>query len=182
MKSILLFLALASSVFGLTGADSAMILPNGGSVAQTAATLTTVGQDMGWKGYTLFAQALTSSPTDAQTIYFGSMPSAPTATAATRKIYIPKAGTIKRVDIYSFSGTAGTNEAWVMYVRLNNTTDTQIASVSLAIGERIWSNASLSIAVAAGDYIEIKSVNPTWATNPLTFIPAGFIYIEYNPA
>jgi hypothetical protein len=131
-----------------------------------------------YSGYTLSVQALTSSPTDAQTIYFGNMPKAPTTTSATSKIYIRQSGTIKRAEIYCFSGTAGTNEAWVLSIRLNNTTDTQIASVSASTSERIFSNTSLSIAVSAGDYIEIKSVNPTWATNPLTTIFGGYIYIE----
>lgn len=129
-------------------------------------------------GYTLSVQALTSSPADGATIYFGQLPKAPVTAAANSKVFIRKAGTIKAANIYSFSGTAGTNEAWVMNIRLNNTTDTQIASVSLATGERVWSNTGLSIAVVVGDYIEIKLVNPTWATNPLTFIPAGYIYIE----
>lgn len=131
-----------------------------------------------YTGYTLAVQALTSSPTDAQTIYFGNIPRAPTTTQGTSKIYIRKAGTIKIAEIYCQSGTAGTNEAWVVSIRLNNSGDTQIASVSLATGERIWSNTGLSIAVVAGDYIEIKSVNPTWATNPLTTIMGGYIYIE----
>lgn len=83
-----------------------------------------------YSGYSINVQALTSSPTDAQTIYFGTLPKAPTTTAATSKIYIRQAGTIKRAEIYCYSGTAGTNEAWVVSIRLNNTTDTQIASVS----------------------------------------------------
>lgn len=32
--------------------------------------------------------------------------------------------------------------------------------------------------VTAGDYIEIKGVQPTWATNPLTTIYGGYVYIE----
>lgn len=131
-----------------------------------------------YTGYTLSVQALTSGPTDAQTIYFGNLPKAPVTAAATSKIYIRKAGTIKVAEIYCYSGTAGTNEAWVMSIRVNNTTDTQIASVSAATSERVFSNTSLSIAVNAGDYIEIKCVNPTWATNPLTSIFGGYIYIE----
>ncbi len=129
-------------------------------------------------GYTLSVQALTSSPADAGTIYFGNLPKAPVIAGATSKVYIPKTGTIKYASIYSYSGTAGTNEAWVMYIRYNNTTDTQIASVSLAASERVWTNNALSIAVTAGSYIEIKAVNPTWATNPLTTIFSGNIYIE----
>lgn len=131
-----------------------------------------------YQGYTIALQALTSSPTDAQTIYFGNIPRAPTSTAASSKVYIRKAGTIKVAEIYCQSGTAGTNESWSIYVRLNNTSETLIATVSLATGERVWSNTGLSIAVAVGDYIEIKSVNPTWVTNPLTTIFGGYIYIE----
>lgn len=132
----------------------------------------------GGLGYTLAVQALTSSPTDAQTIYFGNLPKAPVTAAGTSKVYIPKAGTIKVVELYCFSGTAGTNESWTIYVRLNNTTDTAIATVAASANERRFSNTGLSIAVVAGDYIEIKSINPTWATNPLTTIFGGSIYIE----
>lgn len=129
-------------------------------------------------GYTLSVQALTGSPTDAQTVYFGQLPKAPTTTANISKVYIRKSGTIKIAQIYAYAGTAGTGEAWSLYIRLNNTTDNLIATVSSATSERIFTNSSLSIAVVAGDYIEIKSVNPTWATNPLTLIYGGYIYIE----
>ena len=129
-------------------------------------------------GYTLAVQALTSSPTDAQTIYFGNRPIAPSTTAATNKIYIRKAGTLKIAEIYCYSGTAGTNEAWSIYVRVNNSTDYLIQTVSAAANERIFSNTGLSIPLSVGDYIEIKAVNPTWATNPLTTIFGGYVYIE----
>jgi len=129
-------------------------------------------------GYTLSVQALTSSPADGQTIYFGQLPKAPTTTANISKVFIRKAGTIKIANIYCYSGTAGTAEAWVANIRLNNTTDTQIASVAAGASERVFSNTSLNIPVIVGDYIEIKCVNPTWATNPLTTIWGGYIYIE----
>jgi hypothetical protein len=132
----------------------------------------------GTTAYTLSVQALTSSPTDAQTIYFGNLPKAPTTTANISKVYIPKTGAIKRAEIYCYSGTAGTNESWSIYVRLNNTTDTLIAAVAAATSERVFSNASLNISVTAGNYIEIKSINPTWSTNPLTTIFGGYLYIE----
>jgi hypothetical protein len=129
-------------------------------------------------GYTLSVQALTSSPADGQTIYFGNLPKAPVTTAAISKVYIPRSGVIKRAEIYCYSGTAGTNQAWSGYIRLNNTTDTLIATLSVATSERVFSNSSLNIAVVAGDYFEIKFINPTWATNPLTTIFGGYIYID----
>ena len=129
-------------------------------------------------GYTLSVQALTSSPTDAQTIYFGNLPKAPTTTANTSKVYIRRAGNIKIAEVYCYSGTAGTAESWSMYIRKNNSTDTLIATLGVNTNERVFSNTALNIAVVAGDYIEIKCINPTWATNPLTTIFGGYIYIE----
>jgi hypothetical protein len=128
--------------------------------------------------YTLSVQALTSSPADGATIFFGNLPKAPVTTGAISKVYIPRAGNITRAEIYCYSGTAGTAENWSGYIRLNNTTDTLIATLGVATNERRFSNTALSIAVVAGDYIEIKFINPTWATNPLTTIFGGYIYIE----
>ena len=130
------------------------------------------------QGYAINVQALTSSPADAATYYIGMKPIALTSTAGANKIYIRKAGTIKIAEIYTYAGTAGTAEQIDMYVRKNNTTDTLIQSLSVSTNERVFSNTNLSIAVAVGDYIEIKMVCPTWATNPLTFILGGYIYIE----
>ena len=127
--------------------------------------------------YILNVQALTSSPTDAQTIFFGNLPKAPVTTAANSRVFIREAGTIIRAEIYCFAGTAGTNESWSIFLRLNNTTDTLIATVAAATSERIFSNAAMSIPVVSGDYFEIKSVNPTWATNPLTCIFGGYVVI-----
>lgn len=132
----------------------------------------------GYVGYSINVQALTSSPADAGTVYFGMLPKAPVSAAATSKIYIRQAGTITAAEIYCYSGTAGTNEAWSLYIRVNNTTDNLIATLSVNTSERVFTNSSLSIAVNAGDYIEIKSVQPTWATNPLTTIYGGYIRIN----
>ena len=138
----------------------------------------TIGGGGGGFGYTLSVQALTSSPADNATIYFGQLPKAPVTTANISKVYIPKDGTITRVTIYIYSGTAGSNQSWSGYIRLNNTTDTLIDTLSVSTNERVFSNASLNIPVVVGDYFEIKFINPTWSTNPLTTIFGGYIYIE----
>lgn len=129
-------------------------------------------------GYSINVQALTSSPVDAQIIFFGTLPKAPVTTGGQSKIFVRRPGIIKAAEIYCFSGTAGTAEAWNMFLRLNNTTDTQIAQVAAATQERVFSNTGLNIPVVAGDFFEIKAVNPTWVTNPLTTIFGGYIYIE----
>jgi hypothetical protein len=132
----------------------------------------------GGLGYTIQVQALTSAPTDGQTVYFGMLPKAPVTVAATSKIYIRKAGTIKIAEIYCYSGTAGTAESWSLYIRKNNATDTLIATLAVSASERVFSNTGLSIALAVGDYIEIKGIQPTWATNPNTTIYGGYLYLE----
>jgi len=132
----------------------------------------------GGLGYTIPVQALTSSPADNATVYFGMLPKVPQTGAGRSKVYIRKAGTIKIAEIYCYSGTAGTNQAWSLYVRKNNTTDYLIATLSVAANERVLSNAALNIPMAAGDYIEIKGVQPTWTTNPATCIYGGYIYLE----
>jgi hypothetical protein len=128
--------------------------------------------------FTIAVQALTSSPTDGQTVYFGMLPKAPTTTTNISKIYIRRTCTLKAVEIYCYSGTAGTAEAWSLYIRKNNTTDVLIQTLSAATSERVFTNATLNISLVSGDYIEIKGVQPTWATNPLTTIFGGYLYFE----
>ena len=122
--------------------------------------------------------ALTSSPTDGATIYFGNLPKAPTTTANTSKVHIKANGVITIANIYCYSDTAGTAENWSLYIRVNNTTDYLIETIGTAANERIFNNETLNISVSAGDYIEIKAINPTWATEPLTTIFGGNIIVE----
>lgn len=149
--------------------------------ANQVLSMDSTATDVAWAAkqiYPFTVQALTSSPTDAQTIYFGNLPKAPTATANISKIYVRRAGTIKSAELYVYSGTAGTNEAWSIYLRKNNTTDYLIQTVSAATSERVFSSTTMSISMSAGDYFEIKSINPTWGTNPLTTIIGGNVFIE----
>lgn len=128
-------------------------------------------------GYTIPVQALTSSPGDGATVFIGCAPRAPGAVGL-HKIPIAKAGTITRAVVAVYSGTAGSNEAWSLYVRLNNTTDHLIATLSVSTNERLFVNLALSIAVVAGDFFSIKSVQPTWGTNPLTTTYGGYVLVE----
>jgi len=129
------------------------------------------------EGYSINVQALTSSPVDSQTIFFGNLPKAPVTTGGNSKIYVFEPCRITAVELINFSGTAGTNEAWQAFIRVNNTTDTLIQSVSLATNERRFSNLALNIPLVAGDYFEIKMINPVWVTNPLTSIFGGYVFL-----
>jgi hypothetical protein len=131
------------------------------------------------RGYSINVMAAASNPADNGVTYFGILPSAPSTTAGQSKIFIRRAGTIRIAEIYSYSGTAGTAETWGMRVRLNGATDYPIgANQTVSANERIWSNSSINIPVAAGDYVQIKSVQPNWSANPATTVYGGYIYIE----
>ena len=131
------------------------------------------------RGYSINVMATTSSPADNVVTYFGILPAAPSTTAGQSKVFIRRSGTIKIAEIYSYSDTAGTAETWGMRVRLNDATDYPIgADLSVAANERTWSNTSINIPVAAGDYIQIKSVQPAWGTNPDNTTFGGYVYIE----
>lgn len=131
-------------------------------------------------GYTLtVASANVATLTDAGTLYFGgNVGFAPSATADIYRIYIPKTGTITKAYIFGNFNVAGTAESWTLYIRHNNTTDYTIEAITVSDTKRLWDNNALSISVTEGDYIEIKSINPTWATNPTNGRWNGVIYIE----
>jgi hypothetical protein len=131
-------------------------------------------------GYCLQAgAALLPVNPDSQTYYWGgSKGEAPGTVAAIRRVYFPKAGTIKAANVYVYAATAGSNENWSMSIRINDTTDTLIQTLGANTNSRLWANYALAIAVVAGDYFEIKEVTPVWGTNPANVTRNGVIYVE----
>ena len=132
--------------------------------------------------YTIAVQALTSTPTDNVLNYFGNKPSAFTTTAGQNKIYFSKAGNITTVEIFQYSGTAGSNERYNLTIVKNGVREDSkgfIKELSIATNERRFNNYTLRLPVLAGDYIELVFRNPVWVTNPLTTITGG--YIEVSP-
>ena len=131
--------------------------------------------------YTINVQALTSSPADNVKNYFGTKPSAFTTTAGQNKIYFRKACNITAVEVYQYSGTAGTAEKYNLTIYKNNAAQNSngfIAELTSATNERIFTNRSLNLAVAKDDYIELVFFNPPWFTNPLTTITGGYMVIS----
>jgi len=135
------------------------------------------------RGYTNSAiitipTALSISPTDATIYYHGSLGILDTGDI--NRVYILRAGTVTRIDIFMLVlGTLGSTETSTMAFRLNNSTDTTISSAVTADAIRsTFNNTALSIAVAAGDYFELKWTTPTWATNPTVLYHMASVYIE----
>lgn len=103
-----------------------------------------------------------------------------TSGSAGTRYYIVQTGTIKTCyGAITVQGTLGSNENCTIALRLNNTTDTNVTTtLQLTAASNAFNNSGLSIAVAAGDYFEVKFIGPTWATNPTTVAISLSVYIQ----
>jgi hypothetical protein len=122
----------------------------------------------------------TTSIPDATIHYFGTVFDTLSTTAQRRKIYFSEAGTITSADIFTYSVTAGSAEAVDLNIRLNNTTNYLVSTLSVATNERRFVNASMSVPIAANDYIELTFGPTTWVTNPGTVSGGGLL--KFVPA
>ena len=141
--------------------------------------LTNVSASSG-NGYTLTVLSLAiATTTDFTPFFFGGQAKIP-GTVGLQKMYFPKTGTIKAIEIFGYSSTAGTAEGWdLSIVNATSTTNSSlIAMVATSATTRRWSNTSMLKPATAGDYIEIRSNSPGWVTNPLALVFSGSIYIE----
>lgn len=129
------------------------------------------------KGYTLALTSVAGNLVTGTTYYFGNQGRSITTTADVSRVYIPKTGTIKKAYITQYGATAGTSVSITANIRLNNTTDTVVATSSTTSTFRVFNNNALSISVVEGDYIEIKITN-TNTVAPTSVIFAGTLYIE----
>ena len=122
------------------------------------------------------------SPADGATYYWGCLAGMiPTTTSQQQSMYFGCAGTITKAYIqWNATSAAGSNENVSVYIRVNDTTDTLIATVGNTNALKQFQNTSLSISIAAGDFIEIKVVCPTWTTNPTVVAMGGMLLMEVN--
>lgn len=140
--------------------------------------------------YTQFFQSAgTHNPTDATTVYFGGLASAPVTTASVYRRQVPRAGSVRRVQVHVLVlGTLGSGETGEIYLRVNNTDDYRIDNGFAGQPSIDW-NAAVDLWVVefgdAGPYViptdfwEIKVVYPTWPiTNPTIVAYYGDIFIE----
>jgi hypothetical protein len=115
------------------------------------------------KGYAINFGALQTTLAASTPYYFGMTGIAGTTTANIRRVYIPLAGTIKEIYFYIRS-SATSSENWTVSLRLNNATNTTIATIGNTSGDKVFSNSNLNVTVAANDYFEIITTTPAWTT------------------
>lgn len=128
--------------------------------------------------YTLQAYLNVAPPANS-TAYYNAFGFNTSTSVSFGRIYIPRAGTLNVCYIsVETSGTVGTSETSIMSIRLNNTTDTTISnSVITSSGLTNYSNTSMGVTVAAGDYINVKLVTPAWVTTPGNIATSITIFI-----
>jgi len=115
------------------------------------------------------------NPVDNATVFFLSSPTNVQANYDTVKMSMLNDIIVTGVHLNTFAFTVGTAEAWSLFLRVNNTTDHLIQTVSIANATRIFENAALNVAIPAGSTFALKFVNPAWVTNPVTVLIQGYI-------
>ena len=134
------------------------------------------------RSITSYHAAITTTPADATTYYWGSREGiAPVTIEGFARVYFPVNCTIKSAIVYLYSGGAGTSETISYSIRKNATTDYSIGSgqATTAAGfNTAVLNGSMTVPISAGDWVEFKAVCPTWATNPTNIFFQVTIGIE----
>lgn len=125
---------------------------------------------------TLFVQAAQHTPTVSTTMYIGDKSLQPAANDVSRRVYVSGKRILKGVDFNARGNTAGSNEAWAFYVRVNDTTDYLISSLSISNQTRRWVNMSMDIALNDGDFFTLKSTTPPWGTVPTGVSYSGNVF------
>jgi hypothetical protein len=128
-------------------------------------------------GNTYHLIGLSYSPADNGVNYFGATPTAATTSANLSPVWFYKSGTITGVTVTSYAGTAGTGETWGMYLWVNNTVEYPLQNVTVAGNTRVWRNSTISVPVVNGSFIQIKTRNPAWGTNPLTCTYGAYVTV-----
>lgn len=132
--------------------------------------------------YSLTVQHGSTDYADSTSYFFGSIYDQGAATGgAVRRVYVPVAGKI--IAVYGFvlvGGTTATNENSTLSIRLNDTTDTEVTDALKfdAVSTTNFNKTSLSITVAAGDFIEMKLETPAFSTNPTVVFLHGTLVVE----
>lgn len=125
-----------------------------------------------------------SSPVDATQYnvgcYYGSAPIVTGSGENTVRIYIPRSGVITKCYFTVIGDPSATNETGTVSIRVNNATDNTVSSsVTFNAYQSYYNNTSLNIPVTEGNYIWVKVLTPTWATNPNILGILGQIELDY---
>jgi hypothetical protein len=107
----------------------------------------------------------------------GAASAALSTTVQSRRVYMPKAGTIRACYGYFFQTASASGNLGTLAINVNNGGYTSVGTAAHNVASTIYSNTGLSISVAQGDYIEFRWTAP--ATTVPTAVTSEFIvYVE----
>lgn len=140
------------------------------------------------KGFALIVNGAAFSPADGATYYYGVFYtfSPLTAVGATAKRIIPLAScTLVAATIHILNGTSdGSNESATFYVRKNDTTDTTLSNAvkyDNTNNGNVYTITGLSVTFnGTSDYFVIKSLMPTFSTNPVNSLTSVVLHFKYT--
>ena len=131
-------------------------------------------------GYSLRGTLANTStnPTAGITYYGGGAAGAAiTQSSDSRRLYIPKTGTIKSCYGYFNQTASASGNTGTLSINVNNGGYTTISTAAHNVVSTVYSNTSLSISVTQGNYIEFKWTCPA-TTAPTNMTSSFIIYIE----
>lgn len=118
--------------------------------------------------------------TDGMVRYFGFNPARnPSSSQGEAKVYLPIDCTIKMALLTWYASNSITNEAISIYVRVNETTDYLIATVSSTDEIKVFSNTAMEVPLTVGDYFEVKVICPTWVDAGGDTVISGLLFVVF---
>lgn len=165
------------SIAGL-GSSGQVLVSNGSSALPTFQTASTTGRAV------FQVATLPANPSDGTTYFLSYGDSTFTNgtldTGGGTQYTIPKNGTVNTfVGAIYVDGTLGSSENCTLAFRKNGTTDTNITTTfKLNSAINVINFTSIGMSVVAGDYITVKFISASWATNPTTVSIAATIGLD----
>lgn len=129
------------------------------------------------KGYVLNLRTTGYFNPSDNTLYFIGQEPTPFTTSAVLPVYVPKAGTIKNIQITSRC-IAGTSENSTFILFINDVLNATLTSTYKFNTALTNVNTAVNISVNSNDYLYLRWLTPNWATNPINVRFNVNIYIE----